>query len=110
MLTIAFGLNGAAIVRVVDAGSVPGSDYFTNVYEYFVTCYNGTVTATLKQSQLGSGAGSFITTSTGSGEFNVIQTANASIATVHDTAVDVLTASSGNGAHATTTITMAANN
>jgi hypothetical protein len=110
MLTIAFGLNGAAIVRVVDAGSVPGSDYFTNVYEYFVTCYNATVTATLKQSQLGSGAGSFITTSTGSGEFNVIQTANASIATVHDTAVDVLTASSGNGAHATTTITMAANN
>jgi hypothetical protein len=110
MLTITFGLNGAAIVRVVDAGSVPTSDYFMNVYEYFVTCYNGTVTATLKQSQAGGGAGSFITTSTGSAEFNVIQTANASIATVHDTAVDVLTASSGNGAHATTTITMAANN
>jgi hypothetical protein len=110
MLTINFGLNGAAIVRVVDAGSVPGSDYFMNVYEYFVTCYAGVVTATLKQSQAGGGAGSFITTSTGSAEFNVIQTANASIATVHDTAVDVLTASSGNGAHDTTTITMAANN
>jgi hypothetical protein len=110
MLTIAFSINGAAIVRVVDCGTVVTFNYFTNVYEYFITCYNGTVTATLKQSQLGSGAGSFITTSTSSSTFNVIQTADASLATVHDTAVDILVVSAGNGTHETTTITMAANN
>jgi hypothetical protein len=110
MLTINFGLNGAAIVRVVDCGTIYTFNYFTNVYEYFITCYNGTVTATLKQSQLGSGAGSYITTSTGSSEFNVIQTADASLAAMHDTAVDILGVAAGNFSHAAMTITMAANN
>jgi hypothetical protein len=110
MLTLGFELNGAAIVRVVDCGTVVGSNYFTNVYEYFVTCYNGTVTATLKQSQIGSGVGSLITTSTSASTFNVIQQGDASLATWHDTAVDVLGVSAGNGSHRTMTITMAANN
>jgi hypothetical protein len=110
MLTLVFGLNGAAIVRVVDTGTVYTYDYFTNVYEYFVTCFNGTVTATLKQSQLGTGAGSYISTSTSSSTFNVRQTSDASLATMHDTAVDVLAVAAGNFNHATVSITMAANN
>ena len=110
MLTINFTLNGAAIVRVVDSGTVYTYNYFTNVYEYFVTCYNGTVTATLKQSQLGAGAGSFITTSTGSSTFNIIQTSDSGLATMHDTAVDILGVAAGNFNHATMTITMAASN
>ena len=110
MLTLYFGQNGAAIVRVVSTGTVVTYNYFANVYEYFVTCRDGTVTATLKQSQIGGGAGSFITTSTSAATFNVIQTSDAGLATVHDTAVDVLAVSAYNAVHATTTITMAANN
>ena len=110
VFTLVFGLNGAAIVRVVDTGTVNTSDYFANVYEYFVTCYNNTVTATLKQSQAGGGYGSLITTSTSAATFNVIQTGDASLTTWHDTAIDVLVAAAGNAAHATATITMAANN
>jgi hypothetical protein len=110
VFTLVFGLNGAAIVRVVDTGTVVTSDYFANVYEYFVTCYNNTVTATLKQSQAGGGSGSLITTSTSSATFNVIQTGDASRTTWHDTAIDVLVVAAGNGSHATATITMAANN
>jgi hypothetical protein len=110
MLTITFDINGAAIVRVVDTGTVVTSNYFMNVYEYFVTCYNTVVTVTLKQSQNGGGSGSMITTSTSGSTFSVIQTADASLTTVHDTAVDVLVVSAGNGSHATTSITMAASN
>jgi DUF2075 family protein len=110
VFTLVFGLNGAAIVRVVDTGTVVTSDYFMNVYEYFVTCYNATVTATLKQSQAGGGAGSKITTSTSASTFNVIQTGDAGLTTWHDTAIDVLVVAAGNGSHATATITMAANN
>jgi hypothetical protein len=110
VFTLVFGLNGAAIVRVVDTGTVVASDYFACVYEYFVTCYNNTVTATLKQSQAGGGSGSLITTSTSSATFNVIQTGDASRTTWHDTAIDVLVVAAGNGSHATATITMAANN
>jgi hypothetical protein len=111
VLTLAFNaLNGAAIVRVVDTGTVSTSDYFANVYEYFVTCNNTTVTATLKQSQAGGGSGSMITTSTSASTFNVIQTGDASRTTWHDTAIDVLVAAAGNDSHATATITMAANN
>ena len=111
MLTITFnGTSGAAIVRVVDCGTVVTANYFMNVYEYFVTNYAGTVTATLMQSQNGGGYGSLITTSTGSATFNVIQTSGASLTTVHDTAVDILVVSAGNGTHDTATITMAASN
>jgi hypothetical protein len=110
MLTITFSTSGAAIVRVVDCGTVVTSNYFMNVYEYFVTNYAGVVTATLKQSQIGGGSGSLITTSTGSATFSIIQTGDASLTTWHDTAVDVLAVSAGNGAHGTVTITMAASN
>jgi hypothetical protein len=104
--TIDFNLNAAAIVRICDTGIVTGTDYFGNVYEYFITCYNGTVTVTLKQSQIGTGVGSLIDYSTGASVVTFIQKANATQTVVHSTVVDCMVCSATSGTQVTPTYTL----
>jgi hypothetical protein len=104
--TINLSLNAAAIVRICDTGIVTGTDYFGNVYEYFITCYNNTVSVTLKQSQIGTGVGSLIDYSTSGGSVTFIQKANATQTVVHSTVVDCMVCSATSGTQDTPTYTL----